>query len=226
MMSDPANLDDLKPVQYTSVIAPPRRDRTLLAIVVLGLLALAGTIALLPSSEEKAEGLLAEGRYGDAIEMLVGVEDERPLNAYESYLLFKLYMLTRQPDSAAMLIQVEPALQTDNAWALRQLSDLYRQNRNVVGEASILRQLYDVSPTDTDFARLRILYRLMGDGSGEASLLTRAIAAGRTDQAHLDRLAYLQTHSVTGSRAAMWTSPSFSIPASPALTAFPATPLD
>jgi hypothetical protein len=222
-MSDPVNFNELKPVHYAPVTAPPPRDRTLMAIVVLGLLALAGTIALLPSSEEKAEGLLAEGRYGDAIEMLVGVEDERSLNAYESYLLFKLYLLARQPDSAAMLLEVEPALQVDNVWALRQLSDLYRQDRNIVGEASTLRQLYDISPTDTDFARLRILYRLTGDASREASLLAQAIAAGRTDRAHLDRLAYLQTHGATG-RAALWVSPSFPLPtSSPELVAFPAT---
>lgn len=236
-MSDPAEFNDLKPVQstHTPISAPP--DRSLLAIMVLALLALAGAFALLPSSEQKAEGLLAEGRYDDAVEMLVGIEYERPLDAYESYILFKLYMLTKQPDRAAMLLDQEPALQVDDAWALRQLSDLYRQTRDVRGEASALRQLYDISPTDTDFVRLRLLYRLIGDGPAEASLLAQAIAGGRSEQAHLDRLAYLQGQSTTGAQAAIWVAPassfsqfaappSFHILALSDLTKVPTKPLE
>lgn len=204
-MSDPA---ETKPVYRASPPVTARPDRSLLAIVVLAVLALAGTIALLPSLEEKAEGLLADGRYGDAIEMLVAVEDERPLNAYEGYMLFKLYMLNKEPDSAAMLIEQEPALQVDNAWALRQLSDRYREVRNIAGEARALRQLYDVSPTDADFARLRILYRLSGDVASEASLLEQAMAAGRIGKVHGERLAYLRTLPATGSHAAVWIAPS------------------
>ncbi|MGB3337882.1 MAG: hypothetical protein WBA73_11950 [Devosia sp.] len=207
-MSDPAELEDPKPVYRTFPSTSTRPDRTLVAIVLLAVMALAGMVSLLPSPEEKAEGLLAEGRYGDAIEMLVAVEDERPLNAYEGYMLFKLYMLTRQPDNASMLLDQEPALQAGNAWALRQLSDLYREVRNVPGEASALRQLYDLSPTDTDFARLRVLYRLTGDVTNEASLLAQAIAAGHVEKVHAERLAYLRTLPLTGSQAAMWVAPS------------------
>ena len=189
---------------------PARSDRTLFAIMALALLALAGTIALLPSTEEKAQGLLAEGRYGDAIEMLVGVEDERPINAYERYMLFKLYMLTRQPQSAAMLLEQASGLQVDKVWALRQVSDLYRQMRDPVGEAAILRQLYDLNPAETEFARLRALYRLLGDSSGEASLLAQAIAAGEAAPVHLDRLAYLRSQPAAGGLAAVWVAPSSS----------------
>lgn len=206
-MSDPADLGDPKPI-YRAHLAPDRRDGTLIAIVLLAMATLAGTIALLPSFEEKAQGLMADGRYGDAIEMLVAVEDERPLDAYEAYLLFRLYMSTRQPDGAAALLDREPALQTDNAWALRQLSDLYHEAGNIRGEASILRRLYDISPTDADFVRLRILYRLTGDLANEASLLSQAITAGRTEKVHADRLAYLMALPASGSQAAIWVAPS------------------
>ncbi len=206
-MSDPVEFNDPKPV-YRARPAAARQDGTLIAIVLLAMATLAGTIALLPSSEEKAQGLMAEGRYGDAIEMLVSVEDERPLDAYEGYLLFRLYMLTRQADGAAALLNREPALQTDNAWALRQLSDLYRQTGNIQGEASTLRRLYDISPTDTDFARLRVLYRLTGDVDNEASLLAQAIAAGRTDKVYVERLAYLMALPASGTKAAVWVAPS------------------
>lgn len=206
-MSDPAEMDHPKPV-YRTVPAPTRPDRSLIAIMLLAVVALAGTIALLPGSEEKAEGLLADGRYADAIEMLVAVEDERPLDAYEGYMLFKLYMLTRQPDNGAMLLEQESALQANNIWALRQLSDLYHETGDVRGEAATLRQLYDVGPNDTDFARLRILYRLTGDLANEASLLSQAIAAGGSDKAHLDRLAYLQSMPLDGNQAAVWIAPS------------------
>jgi len=141
------------------------------------------------------------------------VEDERPLDAYEGYMLFKLYMLTRQPDNASMLLDREPSLQVDNAWALRQLSDLYRDDGNIPGEASALRQLYDLSPIDTDFARLRVLYRLTGDIANEASLLAQAIAAGRVESVHVERLAYLNTLPLTGSQAAIWVAPSGSFSA-------------
>lgn len=206
-MSDPAELDGPKPVYRTLPVAS-RHDRTLIAIVLLAAVAFVGTIALLPSSEEKAQGLMADGRYGDAIQMLVAVEDERSLDAYERYLLFKLYLLARQPDGAAVLLDSEPALQADIGWALRQLSDLYREAGNIGGETSMLRRLYDLSPTDTDFARLRILYRLTGDLANEASLLSRAIAAGRSEKVHVERLAYLSTLPLDGGQVAVWIAPS------------------
>lgn len=206
-MSGPAKFQDPKQLYRGAPVAPTRPDRTLLAIMLLAIVSLAGTLALLPGTEEKAEGLLAEGRYADAINTLVAVEDERPLNGYEGYMLFKLYMLAREPDNAAMLIAQQPALQVDNTEALRQLADLYRQLGDMRGEATTLRQIYDASPSDADFARLRVLYRLSGDAAGEASLLTKAIAAGRSDEALLSRLAYLQDLSPTNVRAALWVAP-------------------
>lgn len=206
-MSGPVSFSDPKQL-YRGVPAPPARpDRTMLAIMLLAIVSLAGTLALLPGTEEKAEGLLAEGRYADAINILVAVEDERPLDGYEGYMLFKLYMLAREPDNAAQLIAQQPALQVDNVEALRQLSDLYRQMGDVEGEAATLRQIYEANPTDTDFARLRVLYRLTGDAEGETSLLTKAIAAGRSDEASLERLAYLQDQLPNTMRAALWVAP-------------------
>ena len=206
-MSGPVKFHDSKQLYPGAPAAPTRPDRTLLAIMLLAAVSLAGTLALLPGTEEKAEGLLAEGRYADAIHTLVAVEHERPLNGYEGYMLFKLYMLAREPDNAAVLLARQPALQADNAEALRQLADLYRQVDNMPGEVATLRQIYEGNPNDADFARLRALYRLMGDAQGEASLLTTAIAAGRTDEASLERLAYLQDLSPTDVRAALWVAP-------------------
>ena len=206
-MSGPVKFQDPKRLYRGAPVAPTRPDRTLLAIMLLAVVSLAGTLALLPGTEEKAEGLLAEGRYADAINTLVAVEDERPLNGYEGYMLFKLYMLAREPDNAATLIAQQPALQIDNTDALRQLADLYRQLGDMRGEAATLRQIYDANPSDADFARLRVLYRLSGDTEAEASLLTKAIAAGRSDEASLNRLAYLQDLSPTSVRAALWVAP-------------------
>lgn len=206
-MSGPVKFHDPKQLHRAAATLPKRPDRTLLAIMLLAVVSLAGTLALLPGTEEKAEGLLAEGRYADAINTLVAVEDERPLNGYEGYMLFKLYMLAREPDNAATLIAQQPALQVENTEALRQLADLYRQMGDMSGEATALRQIYDSNPNDADFARLRVLYRLTGDAAGEASLLTKAIDAGRTDEATLRRLAYLQDLSPTSVRAALWVAP-------------------
>lgn len=207
-MSGPVSFQDPKQLYRAVPATPTRPDRTLLAIMLLAVVSLAGTLALLPGSEEKAEGLLAEGRYGDAINMLVAVEEDRPLNDYEGYMLFRLYMLARQPDSAALLLAQQPALHVDNIEALRELSDLYRQMGDVHGEMTILRRIYDASPSDADFARLRVLYRLTGDTSGEASLLTRAVADGRSDAPSLERLAYLRALSPNGASAAVWVAPS------------------
>ncbi|MET0440149.1 MAG: hypothetical protein ABW043_21855 [Devosia sp.] len=206
-MSGPVKFQDPKQLYRAVPAAPTRPDRTLLAIMLLAVLSLAGTLTLLPGTEEKAEGLLAEGRYADAINTLVAVEHERPLNGYEGFMLFKLYMLAREPDNAAVLIAEQPALQVDNAEALRQLADLYRQMGDVRGEATTLRQIYDVSPSDADFVRLRVLYRLTGDTAGETSLLVRAMAGGRSDDVTLQRLAYLQDLSPTSVRAALWVAP-------------------
>lgn len=207
-MSDLGSTQDLKPLYRSAPAASTRKDRTLPAIMLLAVASLAGMLALLPGSEEKAEGLFAEGRYADAIQMLVAVGDDRPLNGYEGHMLFKLYMLTEQPDNAARLLTQHPTLQADSADALRQLSNLYRQLGDIRGEAATLRQLYGASPNDDDFARLRVLYRLTGDTEGEASLLSHAISDGRSDQVSLERLAYLQTLSPAGVRAALWVAPS------------------
>lgn len=184
--------------------AATRPDRTLVAIILLAIMALAGTIALLPGTEEKAEGLLADGRYGDAIETLVAVEHERPLDAYESYMLFKLYLLTKQADSAAALLAQQPALQADYASALRQLSALYRADGDLAGEAEALRKLYAIGGNEDDFARLRVLYRLTGDRASEAALLAEAIAAGRATPLQRQRLAYLRAAPADGIPTATW----------------------
>lgn len=206
-MSGPVNFQNPGQV-HRAVPAPPARpDRTLLAIMLLAAFSLAGMLALLPGTEEKAEGLLAEGRYSDAISMLVDVEKERPLNNYEGYMLFRLYMLAREPDRAAALIGQQPPLHFDNIETLRELSDLYRQMGDVHGEITILRRIYDTTPTDADFSRLRVLYRLLGDTAGEASLLTQAIEGGRSDVPTLERLAYLR-ESTDGAQVAFWVAPS------------------
>jgi len=212
---------------------PARRDRTLLAIVVLALLALGSSIALLPGSGERAEGLMADGRYADAISTLLAVEDHRPLDAYEGYLLFKLYMLTKQPQDAAKLLAREPALLANNAGVLRALSDLFREQRDIGGETATLRQLFELNPTNADFLRLRSLYRLAGDTAGEASLLARALAAGQSGPADAARLAYLETLPSHGGKAALWVAPAgrFGSLATPApdfssSTSFPATASD
>lgn len=207
-MSDLAESTAGKPVYRAPVPPPTKPDRSLVAILLLAVVSLGGTIALLPGSEEKAEGLLAEGRYGDAIEIMATIEDQRPLDAYESYMLFKLYMLTKQPDSAAILLEREPALQAENAWALHQLTDLYRETRDYAGEAGALRQLYDMTADANDFARLRILYRLTGDQANEESLLARAIANGQTADVHTERLAYLRSQPEASSLSAVWLAPS------------------
>lgn len=206
-MSDPVEPGGTGSVYRTRLAPPTKPDRSLAVIVLLAVISLAGTWALLPSSEEKAAGLYEDARYEDAIAALVAVEDERFLNAYESYMLLKLYILTKQPDNAAMLLQHEPALQGETAWALRQISDLYRKVGNYAGEASTLRRLYDLGQTTPDFARLRILYRLAGDIANEASVLAQSIAGGDAKPTHIQRLAYLLTVPDLGNSSAVWTAP-------------------
>lgn len=187
---------------------PPKRDRTLAAIVVLAVIALAGTITLLPSTEEKAAGLIADERYDDAIELLVGLEDQRELNAYEGFMLVKLYLLAEQPHQAVLALEKEAALRSDNAWALHQLVDLYRAERDFAGEASALRRLYDAGAANDAFGRLYTLYRLLGDVEGEASLLEQAIAAGQASEFHARRLAYLKSRATSLEPSALWTAAS------------------
>jgi hypothetical protein len=207
-MSDRADTT-LPPLPTEPVRPREKPDRTLAAIVLLAALSLAGTFALLPSSEEKAAGLFEEERYDEAIDMLVALDGQRPLNAYEGYMLFKLYLLTRQPDNAAALMR-DAALPMDRAWALGELATLYRQVGDLGGEAEMLRPLYEMTPTDTGFSRLRAIYRLRGDAANEASLLSGAIAAGIGGTAYAKRLAYLQSLPASGGSSALWTAASTS----------------
>jgi hypothetical protein len=235
-MSGPDDAHAASPVPGLAA-APSRRDRTLPAIVLLALLALGGTLALLPGAGERAEGLLGDGRYDDAIEILAAVEGQRPLDAYEGYLLFKLYILTRQPENAATLLAREPALLANDAGVLGALSALFREQRNMRGEAAILRQRYEIGPNSADFARLRILYRLLGDTGSEASLLARAIEAGQSEPAYVERLAYLRSLPSQGGGAALWVAPASSFSrfadasldqasTAPQFAPFPATSLE
>lgn len=213
-MSDRAEFNAPK-----ALVAPVRPDRTLPVVILLAVMALLGLLALLPGSEEKAEGLLADGRFDDAIAVLVAVEHERPLDAYEGYMLFKLYMLTSRPDNAAQLLAQQPALQTDNALALRQLGALYRQRGDIPGEAAALRQLYDINANDADFSRLRVLYRLSRDVDNEAALLAASIAAGQATDIHRQRLDYLRSTAERGTPSTIWTAATgsySSVTASPA----------
>lgn len=203
-MSDHAETVALHPAT-ASHLAADKPDRTLATIVVLAGLALAGTLALLPGSEEKAAGLFEEGRYDEAIAVLISLEDQRALNAYEDYMLFQLYVLTKQPDKAAAVLEQDVAMQVDRVWALGQLVALYRESRDYAGEASVLRRLYDANPSDAAFQRLRALYRLTGDAEGEAWLLLRAIAAGQPASAHVERLSYLRSLPRSGGDSALWT---------------------
>ena len=207
-MSDRDNPAATGPAQVAPAASPPKRDRTLAAIIVLALVALAGTMTLLPSTEEKAAGLIADERYGDAIELLVDLEDQRELNAYEGFMLVKLYLLAEQPHHAVLALEKEAALRSDNAWALHQLVDLYRKERDFAGEASALRRLYDVGAADDSFGRLYMLYRLIGDVEGEASLLEHAITAGQTSEFYAARLAYLRSRAASSEQSAVWTAPS------------------
>ena len=202
---------DNRSPRVSAQVAPEaarRPDRTLAAIVVLAVIALAGTITLLPSTEEKAAGLIADERYDDAIELLVGLEDQRELNAYEGFMLVKLYLLADQPHQAVQALEKEAALRSDNAWALHQLVDIYRAERNFVGEASALRRLYDAGAADDAFGRLYTLYRLIGDAEGEASLLEQAIAAGQAGEFYAERLAYLRSRATLAEPSALWTAAS------------------
>lgn len=203
-MSDHAEIMAQRPAAVGQV-ETEKPDRTLATIVVLAGLALAGTLALLPSSEEKAAGLFEEARYDEAIALLVSLEDQRALNAYEDFMLFKLYVLTKQPDRAAAVLDQDVEMQVDLGWALEQLVALYREKRDYAGEASVLRRLYDSNPTDAAFQRLRALYRLTGDVAGEASLLQSAIAAGEAGNVHALRLSYLQSLPQAGGSSALWT---------------------
>lgn len=207
-MSDHGSRSPAGVAQVAPESAARRPDRTLAAIVVLALIALAGTITLLPGTEEKAAGLIADERYDDAIELLVSLEDQRELNAYEGFMLVKLYLLVDQPHKAVLALEKEAALRSDNAWALHQLVDLYRAERDFAGEASALRRLYDAGVADDAFERLYTLYRLLGDVEGEASLLEQAIVAGQGSEIHAKRLAHLKSPATSPKHAAVWTASS------------------
>lgn len=208
-MHDPVDAAQLSPAMITpGSAAASKPDRSLWAIVLMAFLAMAGAVALLPSSGEKAEALAAEGRFNDAIAILNSVEQQRPLDVYESYLLFKLYVMTKQPDSAASLIDSQLAVNPQATGGINQLAALYRDNHDYAAEAAVLRKFYDTGPNQPAFDRLRVLYRLIGDAAAEASLLVKGIAAGQTKPEDLQRLIALQSAMWTGAQVAVWADPS------------------
>lgn len=188
-----------------TVVAKDRPDRSLAAICLLAALSLVGTIALLPSTEEKAAALIADKKYDQAITMLTDLDQGKGLNSYEAFMLAQLYTLSGQKDAAVHFLERQLAAAPDSTWALQQLADLYRSERQFPEEALALRQLYALDPQPERFDRLRELYRLLGDVRGEQELLTQAVAAGHASETDVKRLDYLRSGGTSSGQSFLWT---------------------
>ncbi|QQR40405.1 hypothetical protein [Devosia rhizoryzae] len=183
------------------------KDRTMPAILLLAAIALAGIWSLLPNAEEKAAGLLDDARYPEAMAVLEETQAHGMLSSYESQMLLKTYVLTKKRLSAAWLLVNEPTLQSASPEVIRQVLALFRDARDYSGEAQVLRAEYDRNGDEQDLARLRVLYRLLSDKDGEASLLEAAIAKGGSNPAYEQRLHFLRTE-LGGDNMALWVAPS------------------
>ncbi len=184
-------------------------DYSLWAVGLLAVLTVAGAMALLPNTEQKASALLASGRYSEAVGLLAKVDELRGLDRHEMRLVSELYPLWQQQRQTPVVPLAQLDLTAEDLWIMQQMVVQHRQTRDFWKEAALLRPLFEKAPTLERLNRLQALYRLNGDVAKEQSLLVLAAAAGLATNAQLTRLTTLS--STTGHEralhSAIWTSP-------------------
>ena len=103
-------------------------------------------------------------------------------------------------------------MRPESGWAREDLAAIYRSNRLYADEARILAQSFTLAPTPTEFRRLIVLYRLLGDRSGELATLETARTADLTDATDLERLDHLLNQPSPAEAIATWQSSDYAAP--------------
>jgi tetratricopeptide (TPR) repeat protein len=189
------------------------REYSLLLAIVLGVFTIAGAYALLPSTEQKAAALIAEGRSDEARTMLEDSRSDGEFTSYERFMLADLYVGAGDREQAIGLLEPMASDPVHAPSTLNRLMTLYGQAHDAEGQIQTARRLYDLYPTEQIYARLRVLYRLLGEWKVEASFLDRAIAAGHATHADVLRRDHLGIVSPEIMAAtAVWRAPAFTLP--------------
>jgi tetratricopeptide (TPR) repeat protein len=187
---------------------PERRDRSLPIIAMLAGLTLLGSIAFLPSPEEKVAVLMAVGQYDKAISVLYEVEQGRELNGYEAHALNRLYLLTEQEQAAIDLLDRQAAFPDRVAWSLVERAKIYRALGDYRSEAASLSRLFEIDATALVYRRLLIIYRLLGQFEDEVRIVELGTKAGLSTQSDLERRERILSGLISSRTSVVWQNPS------------------
>ena len=189
------------------------RDYSLLLAIALGMLTIVGAFALLPSTEEKASAMLAEGRPAEARALLESREAGDGLTSYERLMLADLYAGAGELSPAGDLLETLATEPAHTALALSRLVTVYGKAGDYSQQLGAALRLYEQQPSQELYARQRSFSRLLGDWHQEALFLDAAIRAGHATPADFQRRQHLRTVSADVMAAtAVWRAPEFALP--------------
>lgn len=169
-------------------------ERTMVLVLAIVATTMLAAIAMLPTTEEKAQVLLSQGRTAEAISLFEQKRSLQLLNPFETYALAQLYEAQSDTGALSTLLEDEIEQRPESAWALDRLIVLYRSEQQHTLEASAIGKRFQSDPNRPDLLRLIQLYRLTGDRQGERAVLEAALSAGLLDPAQTARLDFLVTH--------------------------------
>lgn len=166
-------------------------SRRAASIALLGLVALAAGIALLPREEEHAVMAYRDGNIAGAIGILNHLAATDTSNGA---IRMQLYRLHEQAGHAAASIAALESYLAQNgkdAPALEKLADLYRATMQTEGRREALERLLPVAAPEARVRELLGLYRLSNNEDAEFTLLRNPRAAPALSREDIERRAAL-----------------------------------
>lgn len=200
---EPIDLTAFKPRLFPKWETP---ERSLVLVMIIVVMTTLAAIAMLPNAEEKAQVLISQGRPDDAIALFEQKREIGRLNPFEAYSLAGLYRSSGRSDALEDFLKQEIVRQSDDDWARAMLVALYRDQGRLNDEAEALSDVMARTPSSTDFRRLVVLYRLLGDRDGERAALEIGRREKLATPADLRRLDTLNSPQADAAPSVLWRS--------------------
>lgn len=181
-------------------------ERSLLLVMIIVVMTILAAIAMLPNTEEKAQVLISQGRFEDAVSLYEQKRDTVRLNPFETYSLANLYQSASRFEALEALLEDEIVRRPDSDWARTMLAGLFRDEGRLNEEAQALSAVFTRLPNQADYRRLIVLYRLLGDRDGERATIEIGRAEQMATPSDLRRLDTLSSPQADAAPSVLWRS--------------------
>lgn len=161
------------------------------SIALLGLVALAAGIALLPHEEERAVMAYRDGNIAGAIGILDHLATVDSANAAVGMQLYRLHEEAGHADASIAALEAYLARHGPDIPALEKLADLYRATMQTEARTEVLERLLPVAAPEARVQELLGLYRLGNNEDAEFALLVDPRVASALSRQDIERRAAL-----------------------------------